>query len=87
MITALIKVKDYTMPCDHIHTLAEECYGKLLSGVGDGDHGAFEFGFDGDPELAAIEKVPTAVHAKQCASLFLSLLNSPSWRRAGAGGD
>ena len=61
--------------------MAEECFGRLLSGVGEGEMGGFEFGFEGDKDAAAMQDPPITVtqHARMTAAMFSSLVNHRNW--------
>jgi hypothetical protein len=66
---------------DQIVNLAQECFGQLLSGVGEGEMGGFEFGFEGDKDAAALEVPPMTMsqHARYTAMMFSTLVNHPTW--------
>jgi hypothetical protein len=91
MITARVRLKDYAVAAsgagtaivmDQLVNIAEECYGRLLSGVGEGEMGGFEFGFEGNRDAAVLEVPPMTLpqHAVYTAKMFSALVNHSTWR-------
>lgn len=67
---------------DQMVNMAEECFGHLLSGVGEGNDGGFEFDFPGNAEAATYEGMGMEQHIRHTALLFSSLINHPTWQIA-----
>jgi hypothetical protein len=80
MIVVKVDLRDYAIEIDYLISLAKDFFGNLLATEGSEEDGIMEFGFEGDGELAAYEKISTADMARKNAALFHSILNAPNWK-------